>query len=71
MLKQFGISYRAAGENIAGNRSVQVLMCCLNENSSGHRANILNSQYDRVSIGIVPDPRYGKVFVQMFIKNNL
>ncbi|NLL70412.1 MAG: SH3 domain-containing protein [Epulopiscium sp.] len=67
MLKQFGISYRAAGENIAGNRSVQAAHDAL-MNSSGHRANILNSQYDRVGIGIVPDPRYGKVFVQMFIK---
>lgn len=67
MLKQFGISYRAAGENIAGNRSVQAAHEAL-MNSSGHRANILNRQYDRVGIGIVPDARYGKVFVQMFIK---
>ena len=67
MLKKFGVSYRAAGENIAGNRSSKAAHDAL-MNSPGHRANILNTQYDRIGIGIVPDSRYGKVFVQMFIK---
>ena len=66
MLKNFGISYKTAGENIAGNSSnskaVQAWM-----NSSGHRANILNSNYNYTGIGVVSSSKYGKVYVQMFI----
>jgi uncharacterized protein YkwD len=36
-------------------------------NSPGHRANILNDSYNKVGIGIVASPTYGKVFVQQFI----
>ena len=66
MLKSFKISYRSAGENIAGNSSnsgaVNAWM-----NSSGHRANILNSSFNYTGIGVVSSPRYGKIYVQMFI----
>ncbi|HYF96340.1 MAG TPA: CAP domain-containing protein, partial [Symbiobacteriaceae bacterium] len=40
MLTRFGVSYRTAGENIAGNGSVSGAHTSL-MNSSGHRANIL------------------------------
>jgi len=66
MLKSFKISYRTAGENIAGNSSnsgaVNAWM-----NSSGHKANILNSSFTHTGIGVVSSPKYGKVYVQMFI----
>ena len=66
MLKSFKISYKTAGENIAGNSSnsgaVNAWM-----NSSGHKANILNSSYNYTGIGVVSSPKYGKIFVQMFI----
>lgn len=66
MLKSFKISYRSAGENIAGNSSnsgaVNAWM-----NSEGHRANILNSSYNYTGIGVVNSPTYGKIYVQMFI----
>lgn len=66
MIKKFGISYKTAGENIAGNSSnsgaVNAWM-----NSSGHRANILNSSFNYTGIGVVKSPKYGKVFVQMFM----
>ncbi len=66
MLKSFKISYRSAGENIAGNSSnsgaVNAWM-----NSSGHRANILNSSFNYTGIGVVSSPKYGKIYVQMFI----
>ncbi len=66
MLRSFGVSYRMAGENIAGNWSIddahQRLM-----NSSGHRMNIMNSAYTHVGIGIVNGGPYGKMFVQIFI----
>lgn len=66
MMKSFGISYKSAGENIAGHSSnsgaVEAWM-----NSSGHRANILNSSFNYTGIGVVSSPKYGKIYVQMFI----
>ena len=66
MLKSFKVSYNSAGENIAGNSSnsgaVNAWM-----NSPGHKANILNSNFNYTGIGVVSSPRYGKIFVQMFI----
>lgn len=66
MMEQFGISYRTAGENLAGNQTVEKAHTSL-MNSDGHRANILNSGYTEVGIGIVDGGPYGKMFVQMFI----
>ena len=67
MLQSFKVSYRAAGENIAGNSSntgtVNAWM-----NSSGHKANILNSSFNYTGIGVVNSSKYGKVYVQMFIE---
>lgn len=65
MMKQFGISYRTAGENLAGNQTVEGAHNAL-MNSDGHRANILNANYTEVGIGIVSGGPYGKMFVQMF-----
>ena len=66
MLKSFKVSYKTAGENIAGNSSnsgaVNAWM-----NSSGHKANILNNSFNYTGIGVVKSPRYGKLYVQMFI----
>ena len=66
MLKNFKVSYKTAGENIAANSSnsgaVNAWM-----NSSGHKANILNNSFNYTGIGVVNSPKYGKVFVQMFI----
>ena len=66
MLKSFKISYNTAGENIAGNSSnsgaVNAWM-----NSPGHRANILNGSFNQTGIGVVSSPKYGKIYVQMFI----
>ncbi|MCP6429200.1 CAP domain-containing protein, partial [Klebsiella pneumoniae] len=53
-MKQAGITYSAAGENIAINRTVQQAEAAF-MNSSGHRANILNSTYTKVGIGIAFD----------------
>lgn len=66
MMKRFGITYRTAGENIAGNGSVTGAHTSL-MNSSGHRANILGSQFTHVGIGIVNGGSYGKMFTQMFV----
>ena len=66
MLKKYGVSYKSAGENLAGNSSnskaVEAWM-----NSEGHRANILNSSFNYTGIGVVSSSKYGKIYVQMFI----
>lgn len=66
MLRQFGITYRTAGENLAGAPGVELAHQNL-MNSPGHRANILNSAFTEVGIGVVEGSPYGKIFVQMFI----
>ncbi|MGC4377952.1 CAP domain-containing protein [Fictibacillus sp. Mic-4] len=66
MMKKFGISYNTAGENIAGNQTVQAAHTAL-MNSQGHRENILNPSYTKVGIGIVDGGPYGKMFTQQFI----
>lgn len=66
MIKSFGIKYKTAGENIAGHSTntgaVNAWM-----NSSGHKANILNSSFNYTGIGVVSSPKYGKIYVQMFM----
>ncbi|KAF1083907.1 Cysteine-rich secretory protein family protein [Sporotomaculum syntrophicum] len=66
MMKAAGVSYRYAGENLAGAYSVDTAHTNL-MNSSGHRANILNTNFKEVGIGIVNGGPYGKMYVQMFI----
>ncbi|AEG13723.1 Sporulation uncharacterized protein YkwD [Desulfofundulus kuznetsovii DSM 6115] len=66
MMRQFGITYRYAGENLAGAPTVEIAHENL-MNSPGHRANILNANFKEIGIGVVPSPRYGKIFVQMFV----
>ncbi len=65
MIKNFGISYRSAAENIAkGQRTPEAVVNAW-MNSSGHRANILNSSYTRIGVGYVADGNY---WTQMFIR---
>jgi uncharacterized YkwD family protein len=64
MMKQFGISYRAAGENIAmGQRSPEEVVNAW-MNSEGHRKNILSSSFTHIGVGHVADGNY---WTQMFI----
>ena len=66
MMKKFGISYKTAGENIAGNSSNSSAVTAW-MNSEGHRANILNSSFNYTGVGVVNGSKYGKIYVQMFI----
>lgn len=66
MLKKFNVTYKTAGENIAGNSSNTAAVTSW-MNSSGHRANILNSSFNYTGIGVVNGSKYGKIYVQMFI----
>ena len=66
MLNSFKVSYRTAGENIAGNSNNSAAVTAW-MNSSGHRANILNGNFNYTGIGVVTGSKYGKIYVQMFI----
>lgn len=66
MMKEFGIIFNTAGENIAGNSTVDGAFRAW-MGSEGHRANILNSKFNFTGIGIVNSPTYGKILVHQFI----
>lgn len=66
MLATYGVAYRTAGENIAGNQSVARAHTAL-MNSAGHKKNILNGQFNQVGIGIVHGGQYGMMFTQTFV----
>ncbi|SDK17439.1 CAP domain-containing protein [Sediminibacillus albus] len=64
MMKQFGISYNTAGENIAkGQRTPEEVVNAW-MNSEGHRENILNGNFTHIGVGYVKD---GNVWTQQFI----
>lgn len=69
MLKSFGIKYSWAGENLAGNQTMEMAFQALMD-SLQHRKNILNPNYTHIGIGIITGGPYGKVFTQLFIGNN-
>ena len=65
MMKQFGVSYRSAGENIAaGLRTPEEVMDAW-MNSPGHRANILSADYTELGVGVAIGER-GVYWVQLF-----
>jgi|GEM_PF-904010 len=66
MLRNAGIRYRTAGENLAGNSTVTRAHTAL-MNSTGHRRNILKSDYTKIGIGIIDGGPYGKMFTQLFM----
>ena len=64
MIRDFGLTFRTAGENIAyGQRTPQAVVNAW-MNSSGHRANILNASYTQIGVGYAADGHY---WTQMFI----
>ena len=64
MMKNFGITYRSAAENIARGQSSSQAVVNAWMNSSGHRANILNSSFTEIGVGYVAEGHY---WTQMFI----
>lgn len=64
MIRNFGISYRTAGENIAKGYAAPEAVVNGWMNSSGHRENILNPSFTQIGVGYVADGRY---WTQMFI----
>ncbi len=64
MMKNFGITYRTAGENIAMGYTTPRSVFDGWMNSSGHRANILNAGYTQIGVGFFEEGYY---WTQMFI----
>ena len=64
MMKDFGVSYRSAGENIAMGQRTPSEVVTAWMNSPGHRANILNASFTRIGVGYVS---YGNYWTQMFV----
>ncbi len=63
MIKNFGISYRTAGENIAKGQTTPEAVVKAWMNSQGHRANILNASFTEIGVGYAS----GNYWTQMFI----
>ena len=64
MMKNFGIKYKSAGENIAKGQATPEAVVNAWMNSSGHRANILNSSFTHIGVGYASG---GSYWTQMFI----
>lgn len=64
MMRDFGVTYRTAGENIAQGQQTpqQVVQAWMN--SEGHRKNILNGQFTHIGVGF---EKAGSHWTQMFI----
>lgn len=68
MMKNFGIRYSYAGENIAyGQKSAAEVMKGW-MNSPGHRQNIMNSNYTQIGVGYVQNSNGTPYWTQMFIR---
>ncbi|MBM7609434.1 SafA/ExsA family spore coat assembly protein [Ureibacillus composti] len=65
MMKNYGINYRSAGENIAQGQKTAAQVVDAWMNSEGHRANILNKNYTHIGVGYVANGNY---WTQMFIQ---
>lgn len=64
MIRDFGLSYRSAGENIAYGQRTPAAVVNAWMDSSGHRANILNASYTQIGVGYCAS---GDYWTQMFI----
>ncbi len=66
MMKEHGISYMYAGENLAQNSSADKAFNAW-MNSEGHRKNILNPNFTELGVGIAPKGDGSFIYTQMFI----
>lgn len=66
MLQNAGVTYKTAGENIAGNSNIDEAIDSF-MSSSTHSQNILSNSYNYIGIGISPSDKYGYVITLMFV----
>ena len=67
MMKNFGITYRSAAENIAAGQTTPASVVQAWMNSSGHRANILSTNSTYIGVGYASGGSQRYYWVQMFI----
>lgn len=67
MMKNFGINYRAAAENIAAGQTTAQEVVQAWMNSPGHRANILSGNYTHIGVGYAKGGTQRHYWTQMFI----
>lgn len=67
MMKNAGILFKKAGENIAGNSSIEDAVSSWIE-SETHRKNLLSPDYDYIGVGVTKSATYGYIIVAMFIQ---
>lgn len=67
LMKRYGVSYRAAGENIAMGQTSPAQVMDGWMNSAGHRANILNSSYTKIGVGVAQNASGNYYWTQHFI----
>lgn len=68
IIKERGIKFRSAAENIARWHDTPEFVAERWLKSSGHRKNILNSNYDKTGIGLAQDGDGKNYWVQIFIE---
>lgn len=66
VLTQQGISYRRSGENIAWGQKTPEQVMSGWMHSDGHRANILNANFENIGIGYYQDENGVNYWVQLF-----
>ncbi|WP_062353713.1 SafA/ExsA family spore coat assembly protein [Bacillus kwashiorkori] len=67
MIKNFGIYYRNAAENIAQGQATPAAVMQSWMNSPGHRKNILSAQYTQIGVGYISGGTGRHYWTQMFI----
>ncbi len=67
MLQTYGVTFLAAGENIAAGQPTPESVVTAWMNSEGHRANILNANYTEIGIGCYEGGSWRIYWTQLFI----
>lgn len=66
MLKNNGINYKTASENIAGNSSLEGAVSSW-MNSEDHKKNILSNEFNYTGLAVVDSLAYGNIVVEFFV----
>ncbi|MBQ7885585.1 MAG: hypothetical protein IJ313_01685 [Clostridia bacterium] len=67
MLKTFGYSYAAAGENIAHHATIEKAQAAF-LSSPGHRRNVMSTAYTKVGLGVAIDEKGFVYLTQIFAR---
>ena len=67
MLREFGYSFTAAGENIAHHATIEKAQAAF-LSSPGHRKNIMNTTYTKVGVGAAVDSNGHVYLTQIFAR---